>query len=66
MNHTLIIDANYFVYSRLFVLPRDKNKRFLDSESDRGMLMRKLAMDFASEMRKFKNIANRIMELIYN
>ena len=61
MNHTLIIDANYFVYSRLFVLPRDKNKRFLDSENDRGMLMRKLAMDFASEMRKFKNIANRIV-----
>ena len=61
MNHTLIMDGNYFVYSRLFVLPRNKKQRFLDSEKDRGVFMRKLAMDFASEMRKFKNIANRVV-----
>ena len=61
MKHTLIMDGNYFVYSRLFALPRDKKTRFLDSEKDRGMFIRKLAMDFASEMRKFKNIANRIV-----
>tara|TARA_R110001592_G_scaffold192795_4_gene439731 strand:+ start:1059 stop:2210 length:1152 start_codon:yes stop_codon:yes gene_type:complete len=55
------MDGNYFVYSRLFVLPRDKKTRFLDTEKDRGMFIRKLAMDFASEMRKFKNIANRVV-----
>jgi 5'-3' exonuclease len=71
-NHTLIIDGAYFIFSRLYVLPRQKvpamfgessniDTRFMSSESEMGIFMRKLSMDFASEIRKFKNITNRIV-----
>lgn len=71
-NHNLIIDGNYFIYSRLFVLPRQKmptgfgesvdvDTRFMSTESEMGIFMRKLATDFASELRKIKNITGRII-----
>lgn len=66
-NTTLIIDGNYFIYSRLYVLPRPKQitglpeEKFMSSDKDRGMLMRKLALDFASELRKLKYIVNRVV-----
>ena len=46
--HTLLIDGNYFVFSRLFVLPKPKTGK------QKSQFMRKLAIDFASEMRKLK------------
>ena len=66
-NHNLIIDGNYFIYSRLFVLPRQKiptafagpeeiDTRFMSTESEMAIFMRKLATDFASELRKIKNV----------
>jgi len=71
-NHNLIIDGNYFIYSRLFVLPRQKmpaefgesssvDTRFMSTEYEMAIFMRKLAMDFASELRKVKNITGRIV-----
>jgi 5'-3' exonuclease len=71
-NHNLIIDGNYFIYSRLFVLPRQKmpaefgesssvDNRFMSTEYEMAIFMRKLAMDFASELRKVKNITGRIV-----
>ena len=71
-NHNLIIDGAYFVYSRLFVLPRQKmptafdesssvDTRFMSTEYEMAIFMRKLAMDFASELRKVKNITGRIV-----
>jgi len=64
---TLVIDGNYFIYSRLYVLPRPKQiaglpeEKFMSTDKDKGMFMRKLALDFASEMRKMKFIVNRIV-----
>jgi 5'-3' exonuclease len=71
-NHTLILDGNYFIYSRLFVLPRQKipagfgesvdiDTRFMSSQSEMNIFMRKLAMDFSSEFRKLKNITGRVV-----
>lgn len=50
--HTLLIDGNYFLHSRLFVLPRKKNEQLLGSHDSQSQLMRKLSIDFASEIRK--------------
>lgn len=53
--HTLLIDGNYFVFSRLFVLPKPKDGvALLGDDKQRAQFMRKLAIDFASEMRKLK------------
>lgn len=52
--HTLLIDGNYFVFSRLFVLPKPKSGMLLGDDKQRAQFMRKLSIDFASEMRKFK------------
>jgi 5'-3' exonuclease len=64
---TLIIDGNYFIFSRLFVLPRPKSipglpdDKFMSTEKEKGMLMRKLSIDFASEIRKLSYIVDRIV-----
>lgn len=52
--HTLLIDGNYFVFSRLFVLPKPKTGKLLGDDKQKSQFMRKLAIDFASEMRKLK------------
>ena len=59
--HTLIIDGNYFVHSRLFVLPRPKNKPLLDDEDGKSQFMRKLCIDFASEVRKMTPFVDQIV-----
>jgi len=50
--HTLLIDGNYFVFSRLFVMPKPKSGKLLGDDKARAQFMRKLCIDFASEMRK--------------
>lgn len=62
--HTLVIDGNYFLHSRLFVLPRPKNKPLLDDEDGKAQLMRKLCIDFASEVRKMSPFINQIVVAI--
>jgi 5'-3' exonuclease len=59
--HTLMIDGNYFVYSRLYVMPRRSGKQLLETEKDQGQFMRKLCIDFASEMRKMKDFVDEVV-----
>ena len=60
--HTLLIDGNYFLHSRLFVLPRpSKGKEFMKTESEKEQLMRKLSLDFASEVRKVGSFVDQIV-----
>ena len=40
--HTLLIDGNYFVYSRLFVMPRPKTGKLLGDNDSKAQFMRKL------------------------
>jgi 5'-3' exonuclease len=74
-NHTIILDGNYFIFSRLYVLPRVKtplgfgeipgvDNRFMSSDTEMGIFMRKLATDFASELRKLKNITSKIVFVV--
>ena len=59
--HTLLIDGNYFLHSRLFVLPRPKNGIMLEDEASRASLMRKLAIDLASEVRKMRGFIDKVV-----
>lgn len=59
--HTLLIDGNYFLHSRLFVLPRPKTGKMLEDNNSRSSLMRKLAIDLASEVRKMKGFIDKVV-----
>jgi len=59
--HTLLIDGNYFLHSRLFVLPRPKGKQLLGDKESQSQLMRKLCIDFASEVRKIAPFVDQIV-----
>lgn len=59
--HTLLIDGNYFIFSRLFVIPKTGKKPLLSDEESRSRFMRKLAIDFSSEVRKFKGYVDDIV-----
>jgi len=59
--HTLIIDGNYFVHSRLFVLPRPKGEQLLGNRDGQEQFMRKLCIDFASEVRKMTPFVDQIV-----
>jgi len=59
--HTLLIDGNYFVFSRLFVLPKPKTGKLLGDDKQKNQFMRKLAIDFASEMRKLKGFVDDVV-----
>ena len=59
--HTLMIDGNYFVYSRLYVMPRRSGKQLLETEKDQGQFMRKLCIDFASEIRKMTPFVDEVV-----
>ena len=59
--HTLLIDGNYFLHSRLFVLPRKKGKQLLADKDSQSQLMRKLCIDFASELRKMSTFVDQIV-----
>lgn len=59
--HTLVIDGNYFVYSRLFVLPRPKGEQLLGDRDGQEQFMRKLCIDFASEVRKMTPFIDQIV-----
>jgi len=61
--HTLLIDGNYFIFSRLFVMPKPKKDDdiLLSDDKQRAQFMRKLSVDFASEMRKFKGFVDDVV-----
>lgn len=59
--HTLIIDGNYFLHSRLFVLPRPKGEQLLGTKDSQANLMRKLCIDFASELRRMSGFVDQVV-----
>ena len=59
--HTLLIDGNYFVYSRLFVMPRPKTGKLLGDEKQKAQFMRKLSIDLASELRKLQDFVDDVV-----
>jgi len=59
--HTLVFDGNYFLYKTMYVIPKERGKKILETDSNRKIYIRKLAMDFAAEMRRFKSIVNRVV-----
>ncbi len=59
--HTLLIDGNYFIYSRLFVMPKPSSGKLLEDDKSKGQFIRKLAIDFASEIRKMQPFVDRIV-----
>lgn len=59
-NTTLVVDGNYFVNRTLYIMQRT-NGRLLDNDTDYVLYVRKLMMDFAATVRKFKSILNRVV-----
>ena len=60
--HTLVFDGNYFLFKTLYVLPHmTKSKEILSSKKDMKIFMRKLATDFAYEIRKFEGLIDRVV-----
>lgn len=57
---TLLIDGNYFLFRSFYVLPKTSGKA-LDSKKEMDIFVRKLAIDFTSEMRKFRNIVDQVV-----
>ena len=56
-----MIDGNYFVYSRLYVMPRVGKTPLLGDEKQKAQFMRKLCIDFASEVRKMRPFIDQIV-----
>ena len=55
--HTFVIDGNYFLFRTLYVLPsRSKKKGLLGTDEDCNAFMRKLATDFAYQIRLFEGL----------
>jgi 5'-3' exonuclease len=59
--HTLMIDGNYFVYSRLYVMPRSKSGKLLGDEKEKAQFLRKLCIDIASEIRKMRPFIDQVV-----
>jgi 5'-3' exonuclease len=57
---TLLIDGNYFLFRSFYVLPKSSGKA-LDTKKDMDIFVRKLAIDFTSEMRKFRHIVDQVV-----
>lgn len=59
---TIIIDGNFFMFKCLYSIPKSsKDEKLLSSESDRIAYIKKLAIDFAAEIRKFYNVIDRVI-----
>lgn len=57
---TLVIDGNYLFFRTLYVLP-GMNSAKLETEKEVGIYVRKLATDFASEIRKLSPVIDKIV-----
>lgn len=62
-NNTLVIDGNHMLFKCLYVLPKT-GKILLDNVNDKSLLVQKMAMDFAAEIRKFSDVLTRIVFVI--
>lgn len=60
--HTFVIDGNYFLFRTLYVLPRrGKTKEMLGTQDDVNAFMKKLATDFAYQVRLFEGLIDKIV-----
>lgn len=58
--YTLVFDGNHFLFKTMYVIPTDKGK-ILQTEKDIDVYVRKLSMDFASLVRKFRTVADQVV-----
>ena len=60
--HTFVIDGNYFLFRTLYVLPRKSKKEdMLATDEDAVVFMRKLATDFAYQIRLFEGLIDKVV-----
>ena len=59
--HTLLIDGNYFIFSRLFVMPKPRSGKLMGDDKQKAQFMRKLSIDLASEMRKLQGFVDDVV-----
>ena len=60
--HTFVIDGNYFLFRTLYVLPRKSKKtEMLATDEDAIVFMRKLATDFAYQIRLFEGLIDKVV-----
>ena len=60
--HTFVIDGNYFLFRTLYVLPRKSKKtEMLATDEDAIVFMRKLATDFAHQIRLFEGLIDKVV-----
>ena len=60
--HTFVIDGNYFLFRTLYVLPRkSKKEEMLGTDEDAIVFMRKLATDFAYQIRLFEGLIDKVV-----
>ena len=60
--HTFVIDGNYFLFRTLYVLPRKSKKtEMLATDEDATVFMRKLATDFAYQIRLFEGLIDKVV-----
>jgi 5'-3' exonuclease len=60
--HTFVIDGNYFLFRTLYVLPRkSKKSEMLGTDEDASVFMRKLATDFAYQIRLFEGLIDKVV-----
>jgi 5'-3' exonuclease len=59
---TLLVDGNHFMFKSLYVIPRSSpDDKLLSREADRIAYVKKMALDFAAEIRKFYNVIDRVV-----
>ena len=60
--HTFVIDGNYFLFRTLYVIPtRSKEKGLLGTEEDVQAFVKKLATDFAYQIRLFEGLIDKVV-----
>lgn len=60
--HTFVIDGNYFLFRTLYVLPKKSKKEgMLATDEDAALFMRKLATDFAYQIRLFEGLIDKVV-----
>ena len=60
--HTFVIDGNYFLFRTLYVLPKkSKKSELLGTDEDVQNFMRKLATDFAYQIRLFEGLIDKVV-----
>ena len=61
--YTLLVDGNFFMFSRLFFFKK-KGPESLGTKEELTQYAKKLAMDFAHEMRMFRPITERVVFMV--